>query len=89
MYTITSSPKVTVGKIDSILNKLPVFMRQREKEKADLYPVEVPYPIADSFHVATMARKHSMLNLREINRNNTHIALASVLTYYGSVSLVC
>jgi hypothetical protein len=40
-------------------------------------------PIADSFRVATMARKYSVLNLREINRNNTHTALASVLTYYG------
>jgi hypothetical protein len=47
-----------------------------------------PAPIADSFHVATMARKHSMLNVREINRNNTHTALASVLTYYGWVSLI-
>jgi hypothetical protein len=45
-------------------------------------------PIADSFHVATMARKHSVLNLEEINRNNTHTALASVLTYYGWVSLI-
>jgi hypothetical protein len=42
-----------------------------------------PAPIADSFHVATMTRKHSVLNLREINRNNTHTALASVLPYYG------
>jgi hypothetical protein len=29
-----------------------------------------------------------VLNLREINRNNTHPALASVLTYYGWVSLI-
>jgi hypothetical protein len=28
------------------------------------------------------------LNLWEININNTHIALASVLTYYGWVSLI-
>jgi hypothetical protein len=28
--------------LDSIFNKLPVFMRQWEKEKAVLYPVEVP-----------------------------------------------
>jgi hypothetical protein len=27
-----------------------------------------PAPIADSFNVATMARKHSVLNLQEINR---------------------
>jgi hypothetical protein len=32
-------------------------MSQWEKEKAALYPVKVPLPIADSFHVATMARK--------------------------------
>jgi hypothetical protein len=42
-----------------------------------------PAPIADSIHVATIARKHSVLNLLEINRNNTHTALSSVLTYYG------
>jgi hypothetical protein len=42
-----------------------------------------PAPIADNFHVAIMARKHSVLNLREINRNNTHTALVSVLIYYG------
>jgi hypothetical protein len=42
-----------------------------------------PAPIADNIHVATIARKHSVLNLREININNTHTALASVLTYYG------
>jgi hypothetical protein len=48
-----------------------------------------PAPKADSFHVATMARKHSVLNLREINRNNTHTALASVLTYYGWLFLIC
>jgi hypothetical protein len=58
-------------------------MRQWEKEKAVLYPEEVPPLIANSFHVATMARKNSVLNLREINRNNTHTALAPVLTYYG------
>jgi hypothetical protein len=53
-------------------------MRQWGKEKAVLYPVEVPRPIADSFNAATMARKHSVLNLREMNRNNKHSALASV-----------
>jgi hypothetical protein len=37
-----------------------------------------PAPIADSFNVATMVRKHSVLNLQEINRNNKHTALASV-----------
>jgi hypothetical protein len=43
--------------LDSVFNKLPVFMPQWEKEKAVLYLVEVLPPIADSFHVATMARK--------------------------------
>jgi hypothetical protein len=47
-----------------------------------------PPPIADSIHVATIARKHSVLSLREINRNNTHTALASMLTYYGWVSSI-
>jgi hypothetical protein len=41
-----------------------------------------PTPIADSFHVAIMASKHSVLNLGEINTDNNHTALASVLTYY-------
>jgi hypothetical protein len=64
-------------------------MRQWEEEKAVLYPVEVPpAPIADNIHVATIARKHSVLNLQEINRNSAHTALASVLTYYGRVSLI-
>jgi hypothetical protein len=57
-------------------------MCQWEQEKAVLHLV------ADSFNVATMARKHSVLNLREINRNNKHTALASVLTYYELVSLI-
>jgi hypothetical protein len=30
--------------IDSVFNKLPVFMHQWEKERAVLYPVEVPPP---------------------------------------------
>jgi hypothetical protein len=37
-----------------------------------------PASIAGSFNIATMAGKHSVLNLREINRNNKHTALASV-----------
>jgi hypothetical protein len=53
-------------------------MRQWRKENAVLYPVEVPLPIADSFHFTTMTRKHRVLNLREINT-----ALVSMLTYYG------
>jgi hypothetical protein len=42
-----------------------------------------PAPVADNIHVATMARKHSVLNLRETNRNNARTALISVLTDYG------
>jgi hypothetical protein len=53
------------------------------KRKCGSLSARSPAPIADTFHVAKMARKHSVLNLREINRNNTHTALASVLTYYG------
>jgi hypothetical protein len=34
-------------------------------------------PIADSFNVATMARKQRF-NLQEMNRNNKHTALVSV-----------
>jgi hypothetical protein len=30
--------------LDSIFNNLPAFIRQWEKEKAVLYPVEVPPP---------------------------------------------
>jgi hypothetical protein len=63
-------------------------MRQWEKGKAVLYPVEVPPLIADSFNVATMARAPRVFNLREINRNNMHTALASMLNYYGWVSLI-
>jgi hypothetical protein len=37
-----------------------------------------PAPVANSFNVATTARKHRVLNLQEINRNNTHTALDSV-----------
>jgi hypothetical protein len=57
-------------------------MRQWQKRKGCSLSGRIPAPIADSFHDATMARKHSVLNLREINRNNMHTALASVLTYY-------
>jgi hypothetical protein len=45
-------------------------------------------PIADSSHVATVARTHSVLNLRKIKTNNTHTTTVSVLTYYGWVSLI-
>jgi hypothetical protein len=59
------------------------------KRKGGYLSGRSPAPIADSFNAATVARKHSMLNLREINRNNMHTALASVLTYYGWVYLIC
>jgi hypothetical protein len=58
-------------------------MRQWEKGKGCSLSGRSPAPIADSFNIATMARKHSVLNLREIKRNNKYTALASVLTYYG------
>jgi hypothetical protein len=58
------------------------------KRKGGSLPGISPAPIADSCNVATIARKHSVLNLREINRNNKHTTLASVLTYYGGVSLI-
>jgi hypothetical protein len=48
---------------------------------------KIPAPIADSFHVATMGRKHFVFNSREISRNNAH-TVASVLTYYRYVSLL-
>jgi hypothetical protein len=57
-------------------------MRQWEKKKRLFLSGRSPGPLADSFHVTTMARKHSVLHLREINRNNTNNALASVLSYY-------
>jgi hypothetical protein len=57
-------------------------MRQWKKGGCYLSGIS-PAPIADIVHVTTMARKHSVLNLREIGRNNGYIALASVLTYYG------
>jgi hypothetical protein len=49
LNTATSSPADDVHHyvipqklLDSIFNTLPVFMRQREKEKDVLYPVEAP-----------------------------------------------
>jgi hypothetical protein len=50
------------------------------KRKGGSLSGRIPASIADSCNVATIARKHSVLNLREINRNNTHTALASVFT---------
>jgi hypothetical protein len=51
LNTATSSPADDVHHyvipqtlLDSIFNKRPVFMCQCEKEKAVLYPVEVPPP---------------------------------------------
>jgi hypothetical protein len=57
-------------------------MRQWEKGKTVLYPVEVPPPHQTAF-MFPQWQGNGVLNLREINRNNTHTALASVLTYYG------
>jgi hypothetical protein len=48
------------------------------KRKGSSLSGRSPAPIADSFNVATMVGKHSVLNLREISRNNKHTALASV-----------
>jgi hypothetical protein len=51
LNTATSSPADDVHHyaipqklLDSIFNKLPVFIRQWEKEMAVLYPVEFPPP---------------------------------------------
>jgi hypothetical protein len=41
-------------------------MRQWEKRKGCSLFGKSPAPIAESFHVATMARKNSVLNLRGI-----------------------
>jgi hypothetical protein len=57
-------------------------MHQWEKDKAVLYPVEVPPPWQTAFTLPQW-QGNSVLNLQEINRNNTHTALVSVLTYYG------
>jgi hypothetical protein len=76
-------PKVTRFYFQQTL----IFMRQWEKKRL-FFIDRSPVPIADSFHVATMARRNSALNLREINRNNTHTALATVLSYYGRVYLI-
>jgi hypothetical protein len=59
-YTITSSPIVTrfyFQQTSSI--RVPVG-----KRKVCSLSGRSPAPIADSFHVATMARKHIVLNLR-------------------------
>jgi hypothetical protein len=89
MNTATSSPADDVHHyvipqklLDYIFNKFPVFMHQWEKERDLLYPAK-SCPHSRQLSCYTMARKHSVLNLREINRKNTHAALASVLTYYG------
>jgi hypothetical protein len=56
-------------------------MRQWEKEKTVLYLVEVRPPYQRAFMLPQW-QENSELNLREINKNNTHTALASVLIYY-------
>jgi hypothetical protein len=86
-YTITSSPQ-------NLLLTNRFYFQQTSgihapvEKKASFLSGRSPAPMADSFHVATVARKHSLLNLREINRNNTYVALDSVLTYDGWVSLI-
>jgi hypothetical protein len=78
-YTITSSPKVTRFYFQQTSGiHAPVG-----KGKGCSLSDRRPGLIADIFHVATVAKKHRALNLREINKNNTHTAFASVLTYYG------
>jgi hypothetical protein len=59
-----------------------------EKRKGGSLSGRSPASIADSSNVAKITRKHRVLNLREINRNNTHTALAFVLTYYGRVFFI-
>jgi hypothetical protein len=55
-------------------------MRQWAKEKAIILdPVEVPPPWRTAF-MLPQKQGNSVLNLREMNINNTHTALASVLT---------
>jgi hypothetical protein len=88
-YTITSPPPPNL----LLTNRL--YFQQTSGIRAPVGKIKggslsgrSPAPIADSSNVTTIARKHSVLNLREINRNNTHTALASVLTYYGRVSLI-
>jgi hypothetical protein len=46
VITVTSSPadESYCWPIDSVFNKLPVFMRQWEKGKVVIYPAEVPPP---------------------------------------------
>jgi hypothetical protein len=77
-YTITASPPKLV-----LTNR--VYFQQTSgihapvgKRKGCSLSGRSLTPIADSFNFATVARKHSVLHLREINRNNTHTALASV-----------
>jgi hypothetical protein len=42
--SLSVSPQSYYWPVDSIFNKLPVFVRQWRKENAVLYPVEVPPP---------------------------------------------
>jgi hypothetical protein len=78
-YTITSSPEIYWIFYFQQTSGIHAALGKR---KGCSLSVRSPAPIADSFHVATMERKYSVLNLREINKSNTHVALASVLTYY-------
>jgi hypothetical protein len=80
MYTITTPPPPEVTSF--YFQQTSGIYAPVGKIKGCSLSVRNTALIADSFHVATMVRKHSMLNLGEINRNNTHAALSSVLTYY-------
>jgi hypothetical protein len=53
-------------------------MRQWEKEEAICYSVKA-LPSWQTAFMLPQWQGNSVLNLREINRNNTHTALASVL----------
>jgi hypothetical protein len=59
-------------------------MRQWEKEKAVLYPVEVP---PDSRQLSCCHHGKETQRVK-FTRNNKHTALASMLNYYGWVSLI-
>jgi hypothetical protein len=87
-YTITSSPPKLLFTNGFYFQQTSGIHAPVGKRKGCSLSGRSPASIANSFNIATMARKHSVLNLREINRNNTLTALASVLTYYGWVSLI-
>jgi hypothetical protein len=81
-YTITSSQKLLLTNIFYFQQTYGIHAPMGKRKGCSLSG-RSPAPIADIFYVGTMAGKHGVLNLQEINRNNMHTALASVLTYYG------